>query len=79
MGKTIIVKKISESEDDWEFEVTIDDEDGETIHKATLERGYYEGLTGGDILPEDFIKMCFKFLLKKDCMMQDIKVVQPAR
>ena len=51
----------------WRYNVEITESDGsgsQTIHQVTMDKEYYMDLTkGGRIIPEEFIKKSFEFLL----------------
>lgn len=67
----ITVITIPPSDDkSWRYNVEITESDGsgsKTDHQVTMDRGYYTNLTGkGRIIPEEFIKKSFEFLLNRE-------------
>jgi hypothetical protein len=54
----------------WKYNVEITESDGsgsKTDHQVTLDRDYYMNLTEkGRVIPEEFIKKSFEFLLNRE-------------
>jgi hypothetical protein len=54
----------------WKYDVEIFENDGsdsKTSHQVTLDRDYYMDMTeGGLIVPEEFVKKSFQFLLDRE-------------
>lgn len=57
----IDVKKI----DDGVFSVTVED-NVETTHQVTVDRAYWQELTGGDVTMETLVERSFEFLLERE-------------
>ena len=57
----ITVRKINETT----FEVTIEGRT-KTTHRVTVETGYYDKLTGGEVTPEVLVEKSFEFLLERE-------------
>src|SRR5919197_2966915 len=65
----------------WRYDVKITESDGsgsKTTHQVTMNKDYYMNLTErGRIIPEEFIKKSFEFLLdkeSKDSILQQIDI-----
>jgi hypothetical protein len=70
-------------ESSWRYEVEITESDGSgsrTTHTVTLDKDYYMDLTErGKMIPEEFIKKSFEFLLEresKDSILHQFDVAQ---
>ncbi|MGH9983310.1 MAG: hypothetical protein ACRD8W_05065 [Nitrososphaeraceae archaeon] len=54
----------------WRYEVEVTESDGsgsQTIHQVTTYKEYYMDLTEkGSIIPEEFVKKSFEFLLERE-------------
>ena len=54
----------------WRYEVEVTESDGsgsQTTHEVTMDKDYYMDLTeNGRIIPEEFIKKSFEFLLERE-------------
>ena len=53
----------------WKYSVEIIENDGsgsKTNHEVTMKKDYYLAQTGGRIIPEEFIKKSFEFLLERE-------------
>jgi hypothetical protein len=54
----------------WRYEVEVTESDGsgsQTTHEVTMDKDYYMDLTeNGRIIPEEFIKKSFEFLLDRE-------------
>jgi hypothetical protein len=83
----ISVVTLPPSEDDnnnsWRYHVEITESDGsgsETTHQVTMRKDYYMDLTErGRIIPEEFIKKSFEFLLNReprDSILQQFDIAQ---
>jgi hypothetical protein len=67
----------------WKYNVEITESDGsgsKTDHQVTLDRDYYMNLTEkGRVIPEEFIKKSFEFLLSretKDSVLRQFNISQ---
>lgn len=82
----ISVVTLPPSEDNsssWRYHVEITESDGsgsETTHQVTMRKDYYMDLTErGRIIPEEFIKKSFEFLLdreSRDSILQQFDISQ---
>jgi hypothetical protein len=56
--------------DSWKYDVEIFENDGsgsKTSYQVTLDKDYYMDMTeGGRIVPEEFVKKSFQFLLDRE-------------
>jgi hypothetical protein len=54
----------------WRYEIEITESDGsgsQTTHQVTMDKNYYMDMTeNGRIIPEEFIKKSFEFLLERE-------------
>lgn len=50
----------------WVCTVTVGGGTGETEHRVSVQRAYYERLTGGRVTPEVLVQESFKFLLERE-------------
>ena len=54
----------------WRYEVEVTESDGsgsQTTHEVTMDKDYYMDLTeNGRIIPEEFIRKSFEFLLERE-------------
>ena len=57
----ITVRKINE----MTFEVTVESRT-RTSHRVTVDTGYYDRLTGGEVTPEVLVEKSFEFLLQRE-------------
>jgi hypothetical protein len=67
----------------WRYEVEITESDGsgsQTTHQVTMDKDYYMDLTErGRIIPEEFVKKSFEFLLEresKDSILRQFDIAQ---
>jgi hypothetical protein len=67
----------------WRYEVEVTESDGsgsQTTHEVTMDKYYYMDLTeNGRIVPEEFIKKSFEFLLEresKDSILRQFNISQ---
>ena len=67
----------------WRYEVEVTESDGsgsQTTYEVTMDKDYYMDLTeNGGIMPEEFIKKSFEFLLdreSKDSILQQFDIAQ---
>lgn len=51
---------------DQEFAVIIKERETQTEHLVTLDDGYYQDLSNGEIPKEELVKKSFEFLLKRE-------------
>src|SRR5262245_44363705 len=64
-------------DDPFEFDVTVQDKQGESRYAVTLSRATYERLTASKYAPETCVKASFRFLLDreaKDSILQNFDV-----
>jgi hypothetical protein len=71
------------NDNNWRYEIEIIESDGsgsKTTHQVTMNKDYYMDLTeSGRIIPEEFIKKSFEFLLdreSKDSILQQFDIAQ---
>jgi hypothetical protein len=71
------------NDNSWRYEIEITESNGsgsKTTHQVTIDKDYYMDLTErGRIIPEEFIKKSFEFLLdreSKDSILQKFDVAQ---
>jgi hypothetical protein len=66
----------------WRYNVEVIESDGsgsKTNHEVTMKKDYYLAQTGGSIIPEEFVKKSFEFLLEredKDSILQQFDITQ---
>jgi hypothetical protein len=66
----------------WKYNVEVIESDGsgsKTNHEVTMNKDYYLAQTEGRIIPEEFIKKSFEFLLEgedKDSILQQFDITQ---
>ncbi len=66
----------------WRYNVEVIESDGsgsKTNHEVTMNKDYYLAQTGGNIIPEEFVKKSFKFLLEredKNSILQRFDIIQ---
>lgn len=58
----IVIANIIETDDGWEFEVSVD----RPTYRVTLSQDYYRQLTEGETTPEDLVAESFRFLLERE-------------
>lgn len=64
---TITVTELSATDTEWEFEVVVEDEEGESRHEVRVPREYYEKLTaGGAAAADELVRESFEFLLERE-------------
>ena len=56
----------TESDDAFEFQVTVKEGRGETRHRVTLSKADYQRLGGGRTSPEELVTESFRFLLERE-------------
>ena len=57
------------SEEKWAYLVEITESDGSgssTNHKITMDRQFYEDVSKGSIMPEEFVRRSLQFLVNKE-------------
>ena len=65
--ETIKIKELEQSPTQWGFSVSIGEkDDANSVKKVTLEKKYWQHLTGGNIEPTDLIERSFQFLLERE-------------
>jgi len=71
------------ADNSWRYDVEITESDGsgsKTTHQVTMDKDYYLDLTErGRIIPEEFIKKSFEFLLdreSKDSILRQFDIAQ---
>jgi hypothetical protein len=62
MAARIEVEKVKEGE----FRVRISEAKSESTHRVTLSQADYRRLTGGQIEPQELIRLSFEFLLARE-------------
>jgi hypothetical protein len=64
----------------WSYDVKITESGSKTTYQVTMDKDYYMHLTeGGRIMPEEFIKKSFEFLLdreSKDSILQQFDIAK---
>lgn len=66
----------------WKYNVEVIESDGsgsKTNHEVTMSKDYYLGQTGGGIIPEEFVKKSFEFLIErenKDSILRQFDIAQ---
>jgi hypothetical protein len=66
----------------WRYNVEVIESDGsgsKTNHEVTMNKYYYLAQTAGCIIPEEFVKKSFEFLLEregKDSILQQFDITQ---
>jgi len=70
-------------DNNWPYDVEITESDGsgsKTTHQVTMDKDYYMDLTErGRIIPEEFVKKSFEFLLdreSKDSILRQFDIAQ---
>jgi hypothetical protein len=58
--------KATDQGDTYECQVTVSDARGETRHRVTLLKTYYERLAGTQVSPETLVTASFRFLLERE-------------
>ena len=48
------------------FRVKVKEGGGETAHEVVVPEDYYDDLTGGACVPEEFVRISFEFLLERE-------------
>jgi hypothetical protein len=62
----MIEVKTTRTGDPFEFEVTVREGKGETLHLVTMGKETYQSLTNGKLSPEAAIEAAFRFLLDRE-------------
>ena len=62
----IEVSRGAETDQAWEFDVTVREADGQSTHRMTLSRADLADLRGERGDPEGFVRDCFEFLLARE-------------
>jgi hypothetical protein len=71
-GKDIIISVSTSTpvhDNTWRYNVEVIESDGsgsKTNHEVTMNKDYYLAQTGGSIIPEEFVKKSFEFLLERE-------------
>ena len=56
----------TESEESYQFQVTVREAQSLTRHQVTLGKSYYQRLTAGKATPEGLMRESFRFLLERE-------------
>ncbi len=79
----VTLPPLEDNSSSWRYHVEITESDGsgsETTHQVTMRKDYYMDLTErGRIIPEEFIKKSFEFLLdreSRDSILQQFDISQ---
>ena len=62
----IKIKELESDSQEMLFEVEVVEGGSSTTHRVTLDSEYYEGLTGGKIVPPRLVEVSFIFLLERE-------------
>jgi hypothetical protein len=62
----IEVTRAAETDQAWEFDVTVREADGQSTHRMALSRADLADLRGEPGDPEGFVRDCFEFLLARE-------------
>jgi hypothetical protein len=83
MARISVVTMAPLDDNNWRYDVEITESDGsgsKTTHQVTMDKDYYLDLTErGKIIPEEFIKKSFEFLLdreSKDSILRQFDIAQ---
>ena len=50
----------------WRYNIEVIETGSKTNHEVTMNKDYYLGQTGGLVIPEEFVKKSFEFLLERE-------------
>ncbi|MGI0043221.1 MAG: hypothetical protein ACRD47_05880 [Nitrososphaeraceae archaeon] len=83
MARISVVTLPPLDDNNWRYDVEITESDGsgsKTTHQVTMDKDYYMDLTErGRIIPEEFVKKSFEFLLdreSKDSILRQFDIAQ---
>jgi hypothetical protein len=83
LARISVVTLLPLDDTSWRYEVEVTESDGsgsQTTHQVTMDKGYYMDLTEkGRIIPEEFVKKSFEFLLEresKDSILRQFEIAQ---
>lgn len=83
MARISVVTLPPLDDNNWRYDVEITESDGsgsKTNHQVTMDKDYYMDLTEkGRIIPEEFVKKSFEFLLdreSKDSILRQFDIAQ---
>ena len=62
----IAVREVAETASGWRCRVTVGTGRGATQHTVTVDRAYWEELTGGETEPKVLVEKSFVFLLQRE-------------
>lgn len=62
----IKVELVSDENEEYVYDVVVDESGSTTEHRVTFSVEYYEEITDTAIDPEEFIKKSFEFLLERE-------------
>ena len=62
----IEVEKIEETDDQWQFQVTVSQQASSSHHQVSLAHDDWKRLTDGEEKPESLIERSFRFLLERE-------------
>lgn len=57
---------VTKTNDQYEFQVTVQEGSSQTRHRVTLSKATYDRLTGGNVSPETLVQESFRFLLERE-------------
>jgi hypothetical protein len=57
---------VTRTNDQYEFQVTVQEGSNQTRHRVTLSKATYDQLTGGNVSPETLVQESFRFLLERE-------------
>ncbi|MEK7134698.1 MAG: hypothetical protein AAB819_03180 [Patescibacteria group bacterium] len=63
---TIDVDRVEENETQFVFEILLDENDRVPPFTVTVDKSYYEHLTGGSVSPEMLVEKSFVFLVERE-------------
>ena len=73
---TIDVDRVEENETQFVFEILLDENDRVPPFTVTVDKSYYEHLTGGSVSPEMLVEKSFVFLVEREPRGGDLARVQ---
>ena len=69
MARISVTTSTPVGDNTWRYIVGVIESDGsgsKTNHEVTMNKEYYLAQTGGRIIPEEFVKKSFEFLLERE-------------
>ena len=82
MARISVITYPPSDDNTWRYNVEVIESDGsgsKTSHEVTMNKDYYLAQTEGRIVPEEFVKRSFEFLLEredKDSILQRFDITQ---